>query len=606
MCADGAMGTYLQQKAGAVECVEALNLRAPELVLAAHREYLLAGARLLETNTFSASAPRLERCGMRGMAGEVNAAAVRLAREAAVDMPDVIVAGSVGPLSLQGVDFFSMRQDVAMDHFAGHAGVLFEAGADAVFLETLSSLDEALLALEASLTVARGKPVGVMLAPSEEGRLAGGVDLSGAFKKLADSGASVLGLNATLGPAAMLKILENLEPPEGVLLAAFPNAGKPQYLDGHFLFFATPEYFASKTAALVEHGVRLLGGCIGTTPEHIRALSAKLPREVSPPDLRARSQPPAKVSVSFADKYSAPPADASSGKQQSLIELVSQRVTTIVELDTPKTLPLEKYFSAARSLWKAGADFISLADNALAILRNSNMAVGSLLLQRGIRPLIHLACRDKNVIAMQSELMGLHSLGLNHILTITGDPAKVGDHPSATSVYDMNSIGLIRLAASFNIGISHAGRELKGRTDFVIGCSFNPNAKNLDNQFKKLESKLAAGAHFVITQPVFDVATVERCAGGLAAFGVPVFLGVMPIMNEKNAEFLHNEVPGISIPDEVREAFRGLDREAAREVSLRHCARVRDAILERFKGLYLITPLLRTDLIEPLIPAPAR
>jgi homocysteine S-methyltransferase len=601
------MGTYLQQKAGAVECVEALNLRAPELVLAAHREYLLAGARLLETNTFSASAPRLERCGMRGMAREVNAAAVRLAREAAVDMPDVIVAGSVGPLSLQGVDFFSMHRAVAVEHFAGHAGALFEAGADAVFLETLSSLDEALLALEASLSVADGKPVGVMLAPSEEGRLAGGFDLSEAFKKLADNGASVLGLNATLGPTAMLRLFENLQPPVGVPLAAFPNAGKPQYLDGHFLFFATPEYFASKTAALVEHGVRLLGGCIGTTPDHIRALSARLPREVPPPDLRTRDQVPAKVSVFLAEKRpDAADSTLSKKSQESLLDMVSRRITTIVELDTPKTLPLEKYFSAADNLWKTGADFISLADNALAILRNSNMAVGSLLRQRGIRPLIHLACRDKNLIAMQSELMGLHSLGLNHILAITGDPAKVGDHPAATSVYDINSIGLIRLAASFNAGISHAGRELKGQTNFVIGCSFNPNAKNLDNQFKKLESKLAAGAHYVMTQPVFDVATVQRCATGLAAFGVPVFLGVMPIMNEKNAEFLHNEVPGISIPDEVREAFRGLDREAAREVSLRHCARVRDAILERFKGLYLITPLLRTDLIEPLIPAPAR
>ena len=596
------MGTYLQQKAGMLQCVEALNLTHPELVLTTHKEYLQAGARLLETNSFGASTLRLERYGLAANAREINITAAQLARQAASSTPGVLVVGSVGPISLQGVDFFSLDKKTLLRHFTEHASALLEAGVDAVFLETISLLEEALVGLEAVRSVANGRPVGVMLAPSEAGRLAGGITIQEAFQRLADAGATVVGLNATLGPAGMLRVFTHLRPPQGVCLAAFPNAGKPQYLDGHYLFHATPEYFASKTTALLEYGVRILGGCIGTTPQHIRVLSDLLPQKWQAQKSRAKINLEKPASTATSPRVTFASDALSNKKTETILEMVAKRITTIVELDTPKFLPLEKYFSAAHRLQQAGADFISLADNALAILRNSNMAVGILLHQRGIRPLIHISCRDKNLLALQSELMGLHCLGLNHILIITGDPAKVGDHPSATSVYDVNSVGLIRLATSFNSGLTHAGRDLRERTNFIIGCSFNPNAKNLDNQFKKLESKLSAGAHFVMTQPVFDVSTVKMCASKLSQFGVPVFFGIMPILNEKNAEFLHNEVPGINIPTEIRKAFTGLDRKAAYELSIEHSLRLREAILEHFRGLYLITPFQRTDFIEPLIP----
>lgn len=600
LCGDGALGTYLQSLDPlSSPCVEELNLTRPELVERVHREYINAGARIIETNSFQANQVFLTRYGLANDVEKICRASVEIARRAVEGVDGVYIAASVGPIgkSTWNADFVrqAREQQIAW---------LGACGVDAFFLETRTDLNEALETLEICKCLFPSIPAAVLFAPSEEGRLYGGISLERAFSESIEKGADCVGVNASLGPSSALRVLAEIPEKISVPVAAYPNAGKPQYLDGHYLFYATPDYFVQKSLEMLEAGVRVFGGCIGTTPEHIRALSKVLPDSVpSPASVRVKSsRSTLDVNQPVSQQQSDQKQTFLRSKGRGLLEVYARGNAVIVELDTPKTLALEKYFEAAHSLARAGAHKISLADNALAIMRNSNLAVGGMMVARGLSPLIHIACRDKNVIALQSELMGLHSLGIDHLLVITGDPAKVGDHPDASSVYDMNSIGLIKLAASFNQGFSLSGRDLKGKTNFVIGCSFNPNANNLDNQLRKLESKLKAGAHYVMTQPVFDVRLVERCAKPLASFGIPVFIGVMPLISDKNAEFLHNEVPGISIPEEVRASLRGLERDQAREVSLKIATEIRDAVLEHFSGIYLITPGLRVDLVEPLIP----
>jgi homocysteine S-methyltransferase len=269
----------------------------------------------------------------------------------------------------------------------------------------------------------------------------------------------------------------------------------------------------------------------------------------------------------------------------------------VTELDPPKSLQLDKMVDGAKALKAAGTDFVTLADNSLAILRVSNVAAAHLIRERtGAEPLIHLACRDRNVLGLQSELMGMHALGFNHVLALTGDPAKMGDHPGASSVYDVNSIGLIKMIQRLNEGFAANGRDLKDKTRFVIGCAFNPNARNLDSQVRKLEDKLAAGAQFVMTQPVFDASLVKATAERTRQFNVPVLLGVMPLLSSRNAEFLHNEVPGIVIPDNVRDRLRGKDGAEGNEEGLAIARQLCESVLDHFKGIYLITPLMRFDL----------
>ncbi len=593
------MGTYLHSMGlPPGRCVEEANLLDSELVERVHRSYIEAGARIIETNSFGANRIRLARYGMEEHARQLCRLSVEIARRAAKDRSDIFVAGSVGPLGI--TEDLSTESLEALEE---QISALVEAGVDVIYLETQTTINEAISGLKISKRHYPQVPVATLLAPSEEGRISGGLNISEAFKILQAEGADCVGMNASLGPASTLRVLMEINSPLNVPIAVYPNAGKPQYLEGHYLFYATPEYFAKKCAEMVNFGVSIIGGCVGTTPEHIRELASLLLHAES----KCQSPSVERVSIhKYVSKISEPEQLRSAATEKrrtlSLLEKYRQGIATIVELDTPKTLPLEKYFTVAKQLTDAGADRISLADNALAILRNSNLAVGAKMMNEGLPPLIHIACRDRNLIALQSELMGLHTLGLDHILVITGDPAKVGDHPLASSVYDLNSVGLIKIASQFNEGLTHSGRELKEKTSFLIGCSFNPNAINLDNQLRKLESKLKAGAHFVMTQPIFDVKLVERCAGPLSKFGVPIFLGVMPIMNERNAEFLNNEVPGITIPDEVRMAFRNLDRQAAKQMSVRISKRICEAVLSFFPGLYLITPGLHADLIQPLIP----
>jgi len=593
---DGATGTYLYELGVPLNhCLEEVNLSQPELVARVYQEYAAAGAQVIETNSFGASRIRLARFGLDHQVSEINWRAAQVARDALKGRKDVFIGGSVGPLALRPADgAFSADDRKAL--FREQIGALLDGGCNLILLETFAALDELLLALDVFQNLSN-VPVVTSLAVSEEGRLFSGETFPEAVKILRAAGADIVGLNGTCGPQACAHLLSKLAVEENELLCVYPNAGKPEFYEGRFNYAASPGYFADMLPRWVEEGARLIGGDYGTRPEHIAAMAA-VARELKPVRVKKLS-PVASAPATRARIEVAEPAGVSTARAEevSILDLLKQKRVSIVELDSPKGLSMDKFLAGAKALKEAGASAITLADNSLAILRVSNFAAAIRVREEvGLTALLHVACRDRNLLGLQSEIMGLGVLGFRHVLALTGDPAKVGDHPGATSVYDLNSSGLIKLMAGMNRGVNYVGRPLNGRTDFIIGCAFNPNALNLDSQVRKLEGKLAAGAQYVMTQPVFDLGLARDTVKLLKPLGVPVFLGVMPLLSSRNAEFLHNEVPGIKIAEPLRERLRlCADDQAATRIGLEVAREVRDVALEAFNGVYLITPFLRYE-----------
>jgi len=379
-------------------------------------------------------------------------------------------------------------------------------------------------------------------------------------------------------------------------LAAYPDAGQPEFSEGRYLYANHPNYFAERMAELPGLGVTLLGGGSGVSPAHIRALKAKVIQ--LKPNLAVREAVEAKR-----EKIQVSDRSGERKREESILDRLKKGRIAVVELDSPRGLDMGPFLKAAEELVQAGATALTLADNSLAILRVANTAAATLLREKlGTTSLIHLACRDKNLIGLQSELMGLAALGHRHVLALTGDPSKFGDHPGATSVYDVNSLGLLDLIRQLNEGRNSAGREVGPGAEFVVGVAFNPNSKNFDAQVKKLERKMERGAHFVMTQPVYEKTMIRKLKESLDPLGIPVLVGVMPVISARNAEFLHHEVPGISIPDAVREKIRSLPEgqvqaDYGREVA----AELAREVAQHFRGIYLITPMVRSGMTAPIV-----
>ncbi|CAB4243663.1 Homocysteine S-methyltransferase / 5,10-methylenetetrahydrofolate reductase [Methylacidimicrobium sp. AP8] len=588
---DGALGTYLYSLGLPRRyCLEEANLSRPDLVRRAHADYRRAGAGLLRTNTTGANRASLGRFGLEERVVEINRRGVELAREAGGG--ECFLAGSIGPIWLRPWEG-SLSPEERRILYREQITALLEAGCDVIFLETFTELSEATLALSVAREL--GAPLAaVSLAAFEEGRLGNGETLGSGLASLRQSGARIVGIGGSCGVLASLHLLEDIEVHPEAFLCAFPNAGKPEFYEGRLSYSASPEYFAANVERFVAEGVRLLGGDYGTSPLHIAAMAPVLaryrprlekPRRQSLPAIEAaRKEEPLKI------------------EEESLLDRYRRKPVAIVEFDSPRTLAMDKFLDGVRALEQAGADALTLADNSLAILRVSNLAAAVAARRTSrLHTILHLACRDRNLLGIQSELLGFAVLGFRHVLALTGDPAKAGDHPGATSVYDLNSLGLIKLIAKLNTGVSAAGRDLKAKTNFVIGCAFNPNSVQFDSQVRKLESKIAAGAQYAMTQPVFDAALIRKTAEHLKPLGIPVFVGIMPVLNARNAEFLHNEVPGISIPESLRERLRHLEGPKATEAGLEAARALAEAVLEQFGGVYLITPFLRYDLTGRLL-----
>lgn len=596
---DGAMGTYLYQMGFPVGVsYEEFNILRPDVIENIHRRYYEAGARVIETNTFSANLEKLSKYGLEGEMEAINRAGVRAAR-AAIGA-DAYVVGAVG--SIRDGKLKNLRTLKVSEAYERQMHALLDEGVDGLLLETFYDLDEMRLALRIA-RASTSLPVICQFAVEDVGRTQEGNGMKSAFDQLQESGADVVGFNCRSGPNGIMRAIDSMTGPAGLPVSVYPNAGIPDYIDGKYTYSAGPEYFAETARQFADRGARLIGGCCGTTPEHVAAMAAALDGYVprigqssaapKPAEMIA-VQPVAKQAerTSFIDELK-----KQSVREPSIVELVRERHTVIVELDPPRDLDIRKFMDGAAALKEAKADAVTMADNSLAVTRMSNIALAALVQERvGIRPLVHIACRDRNLIGTQSHMMGLDALDIDHVLAVTGDPARFGDLPDSSSVYDLTSFEMIRMIKQLNDGTAFSGKPLKQKANFVVGAAFNPNVKHLDKAVQRLERKIKSGADYIMTQPVYDPTLIERVAEATKHLTVPVFIGIMPLASGRNAEYLHNEVPGIQLSDEVRKRMAGLEGEAGRTEGVQIAMELLDAALPYFKGIYLITPFMFYDM----------
>jgi methionine synthase / methylenetetrahydrofolate reductase(NADPH) len=595
---DGAMATWLHATGVPVRtCYEHLCLTAPNLVEQVHKAYVKAGATLLQTNTFSGHRPGLARYGLEDEIEAMNQSAVCLAKRAAEGK--AYVFGTIGSILGLRVSPGIVDDTVLSDlerEFTVQAKALLTGEPDGILLETFADHAE----LELAVRVVRqlsDVPIIANLSPEVVGVTRDGLAIQESFTKLREAGADVVGLNCRLGPSGILRTYEGLvlHPEDGY--AAIPNAGMLHLTDGDVSYTGNAQYFAEVAARLVDLGVRLVGGCCGTTPEHIAAVVRMLQ---DPAAMRAVT-PVARVQVKntspsvVSDDHDNPrvPLPSMAVEDTIVDRAQRQQTTVIVELDPPRTLDTERFLAGAAALQEAGADYVTLADNSLGSVRVSNMALGAKLQQMGIEPLVHVTCRDRNLIGQQSHLMGLSVLGIHHLLLVTGDPSRFGDLPGAASVYDTSSIELTAHVKRLNDGVAFSGQPLKTPSKFVVGTAFNPNVAQLEKAFDRLRRKVAAGADFVMTQPVFDGALYEPMRKVAEELGVPMFVGIMPLVSARNAWFLHNEVPGIRIPQATLDRMQRAEPEEAAAAGLAVAKELIDEALRHFSTLYLITPFMR-------------
>ena len=585
---DGAMGTLLYSRGVSLEVnFEHLNLVRPELVRQVHEDYAGAGAEVLETNTFGANALRLGAIGLEQKVRAINAAGVRLAREAAGR--GRFVAGAVGPLLRPRGDAAELSASQKEAVLREQMEALAEGGIDFFILETFALVEDMEIAL--ALAAELGLPAVAQMAFLQEGRTREGVSAEEAGRRLEGRGASLVGANCGAGPREMLQILERLASATTLPLSAFPNSGLPQYVDGRYIYLATPEYFASRGKDMALAGASLVGGCCGTTPQHIRALAQAL--EGVKPAPRPR---PLRVDIAVQEAQNFRQAS------RTFLDPWEERPVITVELDPPRGFDCAKILAAARKLSEAGVDAVSLAENPLARIRMGNIALARKIREEaGVEVIVHVTCRDRNLIGLHSDLMGAHLLGVRSLLAVTGDPVSVGGESGATSVFDLNSIGLLELISALNAGRSLLGAELDGAAGFLPGAAFNPNLPNIEGQLRRLEKKIAAGARFVQTQPVYSAAILDRLLERTSGCGIPVLVGVLPLVSERNAEFLHNEVPGITLPEEVRRRMRGLKGEEGVREGMAIARELVETGRGRCGGWYLMPPFGKIDLALELM-----
>ena len=585
---DGAIGTMLYAKGVGLDVnFEHLNLVRPELVLELHGEYVAAGARVIETNTFGANYTKLQAIGLEKKVREINLQGARLARRAAAG-DGLFVAGSVGPLSRIKGEERELTADETLAIFREQCQALAEGGVDLFILETFSEPKQVKSALAAAR--ATGLPMIASMAYLEGGRTAGGAEVEGITAALAAAGASLVGVNCGAGPLEVLRTVRRMARVTALPLAAYPNSGFPEYLEGRYIYRATPEYFADMALEMAQAGANLVGGCCGTTPEHIRRIAEKL-KGVRPPLRHVAPR------VEVGAEHRAPEPE-----RQGFLARWGKEPVVTVELDPPKGLDCAKVLAGCRALQEAGADAINLAENPLARVRMGNIALASLIQREvGIEVITHITCRDRNLLGLQSDLMGASLLGVRSILAVTGDPARLGEQAGASSVFDLNSFELIKLLADLNSGVNALGTPIGGGTGFTIGCAFNPNTPRMEVQVARLEKKIANGARFAQTQPVYDAARLREMAERTDQLGIPVLPGILPLVSERNCEYLHNEVPGIVIPEEVRRRMHGKEKEAGvaegLAIAREFIAEVRDLV----GCFYLIPPFGKYDLAVQLV-----
>jgi methionine synthase I (cobalamin-dependent)/5,10-methylenetetrahydrofolate reductase len=547
---DGGVGTYLYEKGIYVNtCFDELNLTNPDIVTEVHREYLNAGADVLETNTFGANKFKLAPHGLEKKVHEINLKGAQLARGVAKET--ALVAGSVGPLGVQIEPLGKLSFDEARDAFKEQIAGLVEGGVDLIILETFSLVTEIQQAIRAGREIAPSLPLMAQVTISDDGNLLSGASLESFIKGVADTGVTTVGLNCSVGPKAMLDALETLKTLTSLPISVQPNAGLPQNIGGRNIYMTSPEYMAEYAKRFIQTGAAIVGGCCGTNPTHIRAIrrAVRALRPVKRMDIAAASL--AVTAPETVHVYER------TEKSRLSTKLAKKQFVTLVELVSPKGVSPSREVEKARRLHRFGIDAINIPDGPRASARMSALAMASII-QRdvGIETVLHIACRDRNVIGMQSDLLGAWAIGLRNVLAITGDPPKLGNYPNATAVFDVDAIGLTNLINRLNHGCDLAGNPIGEPTGFSIGVGANPGAINLDEELRRLDWKIEAGAEYIITQPVFDIRILELFMKRIAHVKIPLVCGIWPLVSFRNAEFMNNEVPGASVPQEILERMR--------------------------------------------------
>jgi len=595
---DGAMGTMLYSRGVFInKCFDELNLSQPELVRGVHEEYLQAGAEIIETNTFGANAFRLQRYGLQDQMAAINRAGVKLARQCVAHLKekqaaDAFVAGAVGPIGVKLEPLGKTSLEEAQAAFAGQIRALAEGGpgfggVDLIIIETMTSLDEAEQAVLAARSVAPDLPVMVMVTVDDDGNCLDGASAEMAAEKLTQFGADVVGCNCSSGPATVLSAIERMHTATTLPLVAMPNAGMPQEVDGRNIYMTSPEYMASFARKAVKAGASVVGGCCGTTPNHIRAMKSALRalaamQGATAPGAAAVVHPPAEHEV-----QPAPLAERS--KIGAMV--ASGEFITLVEIVTPKGIDCSKEIEGARMLYQRGVHAINIPDSPRASARMSAQSLCIQIQQQvGIETVLHYTCRDRNVLSIQSDLIGAASIGLKNILCLTGDPPKLGNYPDATAVFDVDAIGLVNIVRNLNHGLDIGRNSIGASTGFTIAAAANPGVPDLDNEVRRFAYKVEAGAEYGITQPVFDLRVLEIFLRRIEEFRIPMIAGIWPLTSLRNAEFMKNDLR-VSMPDEIFARMAAATTpEASRAEGIRIAQEMVEGVRPMVQGVQVSAP----------------
>jgi len=551
---DGAIGTLLYAKGVYInQCYDSMNLHGAKLVREVHQEYVDAGADVVETNTFGANRVKLRDHGFDGDLEAINRAGVALAREAAGR--DVFVAGAMGPLGLKIEPWGPTSVDEARELFQEQAAALAAEGVDLFVLETFGDLNEIHQALAAVRAVS-DLPVVAQMTLQEDGNSLYGTPPELFARRLEEWGADVIGVNCSVGPKVAFEAAERILQTTSLPVATQPNAGSPQNVEGRNIYLASPEYFEEFTKRFVQAGVRVVGGCCGTTPDHVRAMRKAVLATTPESRLRGGARAPVQVVDSPQEARPEVPLEERSPLAR---KIANREFVVSVELVPPRGVRVKRTLERARRLKEAGVDAINIPDGPRASARVGPLAMALRLQQEvGVETLLHYTCRDRNLLGMQSDLLGAHVLGLRNMLLVTGDPPKMGDYPDATAVFDIDAIGLVNMVSRLNRGLDVGGNDIQGTTEFLVGVGVNPGAINLEQELNRFYWKVDAGAHFAITQPVFDVSLLEAFLEVLdkREMKIPIIAGIWPLVSHRNAQFMNNEVPGAQVPADIMERMR--------------------------------------------------
>lgn len=601
---DGAMGTVLHARGEQFEDFDLLNINKPALVAEIHREYIEAGSQIIQTNTFGANRYKLARLNMENEVERINIAGVELARRVVyASFKPVLIAGDVGPLGVRLAPFGKVQPEQAREAFAEQIGALAKAGVDLLIIETMSDVYEVIEAIQAAKEVAPGLPIIASMTFTRDDRTLLGDNPTKVAQALHQAGATVIGVNCSGGPNQILRILKQMRAavPEA-RLSAMPNAGWPEQVGGRIMYPAAPEYFGEYALSFMEAGTCLIGGCCGTTPRHISAMAKAL---ASAPALPVEEN----GAFTISEREEIEPDQQPTQLAQ---KLAAGKFVVSVEMDPPRGLSTHKLLAGASLLAEAGADVINVADSPMARMRMSPWAVCNLIQRKiGIETVLHFPTRGRNLLRVQGDLLAAHALDVRNVFVVMGDPTAIGDYPNANDNYDLVPSGLIKLIKQgFNVGIDHAGADIGQPTSFFAGAALNLTPADPEQEIKNLRRKLRAGADFTLSQPIYDpqaaicfIEQIQQALGG--PVGVPMLMGILPLASARHAAFLHNEVPGLIIPDHIRERIERAGANAAAE-GIKIAIELVDQMRPYVQGIYLMPPFNRFDYAAEIIEAVKR